>query len=67
MVARQMSVVKLATTLGIKGPAVSNWLSGRARPKTQYRLALERLTGIPLGCWFTDDERKAIASTGTDG
>ncbi len=53
--------------LGVKPPAVSNWLSGHARPKTQYRLAIEKIAGVPFASWLTAEEKERLDSTGTDG
>lgn len=67
MAAREITVAGLARMLGVKPPAVSNWLSGHARPKTQYRLAIEKIAGVPFASWLTAEEKERLDSTGTDG
>lgn len=42
---------ELARLLGVSEPNVSCWRSGKAKPTTVFRLALERATGIPLMAW----------------
>lgn len=51
---------------------VSRWLSGDSRPDTRCSSMLEALFGIPAStAWLTHEEaeqqRKALARTGTDG
>lgn len=51
------SITQVATALGISQPAVSNWLRGVARPKHDYRLAIQRICAIPANDWDTDEDR----------
>ncbi len=46
--------------------SVSLWCSGRARPESPMREALELLLGIPRTAWDTADERKAVESVRAD-
>jgi transcriptional regulator with XRE-family HTH domain len=54
----RLSISALARRVGVAPAAVSQWLSGTARPKHQHRLALERITGILAVDWFTASERE---------
>lgn len=53
---RGNTVTGLATTLGISQPTVSGWRNGLWRPIREYREALERICGIPVDDWETDEE-----------
>ncbi len=51
---------QLARMLGIKQPSISGWISGKARPETHLREALEILFCIPARSWMTEDESKLV-------
>lgn len=55
----------LARLLEIRQPAVSQWVRGNSRPEPHFRLALQRLLGIPAESWMTAKERK-IAGIDTE-
>lgn len=51
-----ISQSKLATICGISQPSVQGWMTGVNRPDHHFRLAIERLYGIPSVDWMTDAE-----------
>ncbi len=46
----------LAEMIGVAGPCAWAWLCGKNRPDHHFRIALERIAGIPAVSWLTDDE-----------
>ncbi len=60
-----MSQRDLADALGVTPQAVSAWVSGRARPGSVHREAIERITGIPAESWLTTKERREIGHAAT--
>ena len=47
---------RISETLGVVPATVSRWMR-TTDPEPEYRLALERLYGIPANDWLTDEER----------
>lgn len=46
----------LASKVGVSQQAVSNWLSGYARPSRDAMAKLEDLLGIPMRAWTQEPE-----------
>lgn len=51
----------LAGILGVHYGAISEWRRGLGRPSVPNALCLQKLAGIPLDAWLTDEERKTLA------
>lgn len=67
-----MTQAELADAIGVTQQAVSNWMSGRAKPGRAHASKIQRILGIPTDSWEQagpdengdeDDE----PATGTDG
>lgn len=58
--AANLTPSSFAALLGLSQPSVSRWL-GSGRPGTPWDEALEILTGIPRGAWWTEEEHAVIA------
>jgi hypothetical protein len=50
------SLRKIAADIRVSAPVLFAWVSGRARPEHHFRLAIERLTGVPATDWMTPEE-----------
>jgi plasmid maintenance system antidote protein VapI len=57
--AGRLTQVGVADALGVSQQSVSMWLKGRSRPSPPLREALERVTGIPVQSWLTEEERSS--------
>ncbi len=54
--ARSLGQRELAAVFGVANPSGWAGLSGQSRPDHQFRIAIERIAGIPATSWLTDDE-----------
>lgn len=52
--AQVMSAADLAGALGISPQAVSNWLTGIARPRPELMARVEDIVGVPMRDWTVD-------------
>lgn len=51
---------ELADLLEVHPATISQWLTGSQRPQVVDRLALQRLTGVPMEWWLTERERELL-------
>lgn len=53
-----------ASALGVTGPAVHDWLTGRRRPSAPFRSAIELWTrkAVPASSWALPGESDPVAS-----
>lgn len=68
-IAKGLSQARVAAELGVSGPAISGWESGRARPKHDRLAALAALLGVPAGQLLVDldtDPSEELISQGRE-
>jgi len=53
-IAKGLSQARVAAELGVSGPSISGWESGRARPKHDRLTTLAALLGVPASQLFVD-------------
>ena len=76
---RKLTLTACAIALRVKVPTIHSWVSGKKRPRSEYRDAIEAIFGVPANAWKTEadlalmtrpDESgpipEAPAATGTD-
>ncbi len=53
-----------AKHLGVKDPAVCDWVNGWKRPESHLRAAIATWTGgdVPADAWLRDDEMASLAA-----
>jgi len=56
MTRQNMTIWRMAKTIGVQHRVVKCWLSGEMRPKLENALKLVNITNnaVPLGSWFED-------------
>ena len=57
---RERGQTAIGRVVGVKQPAVGQWLRGITRPEAQHRIPLQTLTGIPSGDWDLPEEKEAL-------
>ena len=73
---RSLSLTDAASALSVTAVAIHAWVSGRNRPRPQYRESIDVWTSgtVPASAWEKASERKSVvavkpwvpAKTGTD-
>lgn len=79
---RKLTLTACAIALRVKVPTIHSWVSGKKRPRSEYRDAIQAIFGVPASAWKTaadlalcvpvaDEsgplpEASAPAATGTD-
>ena len=69
-----MTQAELAEAIGVTQQAVSNWMSGRAKPGRAHASKIQSILGIPTDAWEKagpdengDADEDDEPATGTDG
>lgn len=52
---------RVGRALRVSRQSVWNWAKGLGRPSQVKRSGLERITGIPVSAWLTEEERREVA------
>ena len=68
-IAKGLSQARVAAELGVSGPSISGWESGRARPKHDRLAALAALLGVPAAQLLVDlsaDPAEELISQGRE-
>ena len=57
---RNLLKSEVAELLEVHKVTMSQWLSGAQSPRLVDRLAIQRLTGIPIEAWLAPEERELL-------